>query len=149
MTEFITPTKALLTQLEPEAGDVLKPVPRRRRETEFWPSWDYITSPAASVNAVVAALTLSAVDVPAERFAQVIATHCPRVNALLAEHCVSIDEVMTGRAMPEVTNLIAAVVNTELGGYAVMTVTDFTAMVAETIAQLGAVPTFTDEHPRI
>ncbi|MFC0429916.1 hypothetical protein [Kutzneria buriramensis] len=145
MTAFVRPTEELFTRLKAEAGEVL-PQTRQRPRVEFWPDWDHIASPAASTEAVVAALTLSAVDVPERAWALVVRTHCPRAHKALAALGLPIESVLYGQAPADVVATIATLVNAELGGFEVLTALDVPAMTAEVIAILGGVPRFDDRR---
>lgn len=58
MASFAEPTLELLNRIEPETGEVARPN-KRRPGTEVRPDWECIAPPAASLEAVVAAQTLS------------------------------------------------------------------------------------------
>lgn len=144
---FIAPTPDLLGQVEPAAGEILPPRKGYRSTTEFYPHWGYIASAHASTVAVVAALTLAANGVPEQWWEPIVRVHCPRATALLAAREVTFTQMATGHGPIGITEQVAPVVNMELAGYMVFYMPDTAALIADTIGNLGAVPTFTDDIP--
>lgn len=130
----------LFAQVEPEAGEILRPN-RRRKHTEFVPDWGYLATPQASAAAVTAGLAADE-EVPDGILPRVLRAHCPTAVQLLAEHGLDVEQWHAGQAPADLTNLVAALANAELDGYAVFQVPDATELAAEVIGRLGAVPRF-------
>jgi hypothetical protein len=108
----------LYRYVEPEAGEVL-PVTRWRHEEEFCPDWAYICSPAASCEAVVAALYCS-MYVHEQHWAAALATHAPQAMALLSARGLSLRQYCQGQCPPDLGQQVDWAINEALGGFEVV-----------------------------
>jgi hypothetical protein len=147
MTSFTPIPDDLYRNAEPEAGEVLPALTGRlkrcRPVEEFDPNWTYILTGNASTVAVVAALHCGHTDVPERVWPEVMRRYCPTAWSLLAEAGISFEQWNLGRCDAVLCSRVAHTANTELGGYAVFAVMDIPAAVAEVVATLGEIPTFT------
>lgn len=117
---FAQPAEHLYDNIEHDAGKTIPPT-THRPHTQFWPNWDYICTPSASTNAVVAALTQTTIPVPEWVWEPLMRTHCPRAYALLHEHHETVERWRTGRTPSlELDLRVAVQVNLDLGGYEVI-----------------------------
>lgn len=133
----------LYRTVEPEAGEVL-PVSRYRRSEEFHPNWAHICSPAATVDAVVAALLQSADDVPDRIWERALQVHCPDAWALLTGNGWTWGQFNRGDvpAMSPTPNRIRNLINAELGGWAVVRCFPVADIAHAIESTLGALPEF-------
>ncbi|MFI5593514.1 hypothetical protein ACIA5G_51395 [Amycolatopsis sp. NPDC051758] len=147
MTTFKPVPRDLYRNAEREAGEVLPALTGRlkryRPVEEFEPNWAHVLSGTASVVAVVAALHCGHLDVPERAWPEVLRLYCPTAWRLLSQAEVSFEKWNLGQCDAVLCATVAAVANTELGGYAVFAVMDVPAAVAQVVATLGTFPTFT------
>lgn len=123
MPQFTPVPRDLYKQAEPEAGDILPALTGRMRSRrpfdEFDPDWEYILTGKASVAAVVAALCNNSAEAPEYMDERVFALYCPKAQAMLAANGVSYGRWVSGHCPGDLMDRVAAVANTELGGWAV------------------------------
>lgn len=113
---FKTIPSGILQRVEPEAGQVL-PATRQRRRVEFHPNWQWVCSAEASPEAVAAAFTQSAHDVPDRVWERMIRHRVPEAWAIMQEHHISWERLNEGRCPPGVRNRWFRLINEATGDY--------------------------------
>ncbi|SFB53256.1 hypothetical protein SAMN05216266_1174 [Amycolatopsis marina] len=146
MTTFTKVPRDLYRHVESQAGEILPVLTGRMRSArpteQFDLNWPYLLSGHASKAAVVAGLYCGMVDPPEHAWKTAVQTYCPRAWKLLQDTNATFENLQTGRIDAVLRSDVAALANTELGGYGVFVVMDVPAMVADIVGTLGQIPTF-------
>ncbi|GAA1020453.1 MULTISPECIES: hypothetical protein [Amycolatopsis] len=147
MTACTPIPRDLYRRAEADAGEIRLALTGRlksRRPVEVLdPDWElHPRTGRASTVAVVSALCCGEHDVPEHAWPEVLRLYCPTAWRMPAEAGISFEQWNTGRCETVLSSRIGATANAELGGYAVFAAMDV-PVVAEVVAVLGAIPTFT------